>query len=347
MIWLTWRQFRTQAVVASAALAVFAVALLVTGPHLVGLYRDSGILACPANQDCATVASQFLKQLAGGVYRVLYLLGAGLLLVTPGVIGIFWGAPLIARELESGTFRMTWNQSVTRTRWLTVKLAAIGLASMAAAGLLSLMLTWWASPIDRAAILTGGQGSFAFSRFNPAIFDTRGIVPVGYAAFAFVLGVTAGVLIRRTVPAMAVTLAVFAAVQIVMPLWIRPHLITPVRTTVALSAASIQGIGISQPGNTMFVGAAPPDLPGAWVYSDQVVNAAGGTSLGTLPQVCQSPNGLQACASAITQRHLRQVVIYQPASRYWAFQWYETAIFVALALLLAWLCFWRVRRRLS
>jgi hypothetical protein len=316
---------------------------------MVSLYRDSGILACHGSQACGTLASQFMARLSASAdgYRVLYLLGAGLLLLTPAVIGIFWGAPLIAREVESGTFRLAWNQSVTRTRWLAVKLAAVGLASVAAAGLLSLMLTWWAGPIDRAAVLANGQNTFAYGRFNLAIFDTRGIVPIGYAAFAFALGVAVGMLIRRTLPAMAVTLAVFAAVQIVMPLWVRPHLITPVRATVAVSAASIQGIGVSQPGNNLFLNAATPNMPDAWILSDQVVNAAGGTSLGTLPAACQQQNGFQACASAITQRHFRQKVVYQPASRYWPLQWYETAIFAALALLLAGFCAWLVRRRLS
>jgi ABC-2 family transporter protein len=346
MIWLTWRQFRPQAVVAAAALAVFAVALLATGPHMVSLYRDSGILGCHANQDCSTMASLFLTRLSAGGYKILYLLGAGLLLVTPAVIGIFWGAPLIAREVESGTFRLAWNQSVTRTRWLAVKLAAVGLASMAAAGLLSLMLTWWAGPIDRAAILAGGKPSFAFSRFNPAIFDTRGIVPIGYAAFAFALGVAVGMLIRRTLPAMAITLALFAAVQIVMPLWVRPHLITPVRATMAVSATSVAGIGIGQPGTTLSVIAATPNIPGAWVNSNQVVNAAGGTSLGSAPVACRQ-DGFRPCSNAIAQLHLRQLLTYQPASRYWAFQWYETAIFAALAVLLAGFCVWLVRRRLS
>ena len=56
------------------------------------------------------------------------------------------------------------------------------------------------------------------------MFDARGIVPIGYAAFAFALGVTVGMLVRRTVPAMAITLAVFVAVQVAMPLLVRAHL---------------------------------------------------------------------------------------------------------------------------
>src|SRR5262249_52817678 len=87
--------------------------------------------------------------------ELIFILCIGLLLVTPAVIGVFWGAPLVAREIETGTFRLAWNQSVTRARWLAVKLGLIGLASMATARLRSLMLTWWASPIDRAARLGG------------------------------------------------------------------------------------------------------------------------------------------------------------------------------------------------
>jgi hypothetical protein len=161
-----------------------------------------------------------------------------------------------------------------------------------------------------------------------------------------VLGVAVGLLIRRTLPAMAVTLAVFAAVQIVMPVWIRPHLITPVRTSVAVSAAAVQAIRITGPGGPLLVTAATPDIPGAWITSSQVVNAAGGTPLGPAPAACGQP-GFQACSNAIAQLHLRQVVTYQPASRYWPLQWYETAIFAALALLLAGFCAWLVRRRLS
>jgi len=69
------------------------------------------------------------------------------------------------------------------------------------------------------------------SPFSLLAFDAHGITPLGYAAFAFTLGVTSGVLIRRAIPAMAITLAIFAAVQVAMPLWIRPHLFPPDHTT--------------------------------------------------------------------------------------------------------------------
>jgi len=224
MIWLTWRQFRAQAWVASAVLAVIAVALGITGVHLAHLFDTSGVATCQAHSDCTTLATSFMNQVkASPTYKALYDGGTVILYVAPALIGIFWGAPLVTREVETGTFRLAWNQSVTRTRWLAAKLGLIGLAAMATAGLLSLMITWWASPIDRALGLPAGRnGPGGVNRFAPLLFGARGITPIGYAAFAFALGVTAGVLIRRILPAMAITLAVFAAVQIIVPNWVRP-----------------------------------------------------------------------------------------------------------------------------
>ncbi|HEY2520368.1 MAG TPA: ABC transporter permease, partial [Streptosporangiaceae bacterium] len=158
MMWLTWRQARVQTLVTAALVAVFAILLLATGPHLVTLYRDSGFAAC--HRDCGQSAGNFLNQLASTTpYHLIYLLGALLLVLLPVVIGLFWGAPLIAREVESGSYRLAWNQTVTRERWLAVKLGVLGLTSMALAGLLSLALGWWASPIDHAAAV-GGSGGF-------------------------------------------------------------------------------------------------------------------------------------------------------------------------------------------
>jgi hypothetical protein len=350
MIWLTWRQARTQAIVMAAMLAVFGLALLITGPHLVTLFRESSFAACQRN--CSGQAGSFLNQLASTApYHLIYLLGALLIVLLPAVIGLFWGAPLIARELETGTFRLAWNQTVTRERWLAVKLGILGLTSMALAGLLSLILGWWASPIDRAADIQGA-GGFQ-SRFFPLDFGTRGIAPIGYAAFAFALGVLVGLMIRRTVPAMGITLAAVIAVQIVFPLAIRPHLITPARTTSTVTAAAIDGLTMNQNGTNVRVDAQSPNMPGAWVYSNNVVNRAGSTNLGTIPSACPQPNGgngagsFQSCQQAFAQEHLIQVLVYQPANRYWTFQALEFGIYLTAAILLAWACFWWTRRRLS
>jgi hypothetical protein len=94
MIWLTWRQARGQAVTAAAALAVFAVLLAATGPHLASLYAASRITGCHGGTPCDTAASHFLSRLAGtSPYPIVYLLGIALILAAPAIIGIFWGAP--------------------------------------------------------------------------------------------------------------------------------------------------------------------------------------------------------------------------------------------------------------
>jgi ABC-type transport system involved in multi-copper enzyme maturation permease subunit len=348
MIWLTWRQFRIQGIVMAAILAVFGLLLLVTGPHLASVARSSGFAACRTG--CANSAQNFFGEL-NPPYHLIYLLGAVLIILLPAVIGLFWGAPLIARELDTGTFRLAWNQGVTRERWLATKLAVLGLASMAAAGLLSLILGWWASPLDRAGTLNSTNGYE--SRFYPVVFGTRGIAPLGYAAFAFALGVLIGLLIRRTVPAMAVTLGLIAVVQIAFPLLVRPHLISPVRDTATVTAASINGISTNQNGTVVQVMAQPPSLPGAWVYSSDVVNKAGSANLGSLPSSCPQPNGsggggsFADCQQALAANGLRQVTVYQPANRYWTFQALEFGIYLTAAILLAWGCFWAIRRRLS
>ena len=210
MIWLTWRQFRVQALTAAAALVAVAILLGVTGPHLASLYAASGLAGCQGDS-CANAANAFLSQLqTGALDHVVYPLGLVLILATPAILGIFWGAPLIAREFEAGTYRLAWNQSVTRNRWLTVKLALTGLAAMAVTEAFSLMHAWWADPISKAISARRRRVGVQREPVQLATFASHGITPLGYAAFAFTLGTAAGALIRRAVPAMAVTLVIFA-----------------------------------------------------------------------------------------------------------------------------------------
>jgi hypothetical protein len=348
MIWLTWRQFRAQTIVTSAFLAVVAVVLAATGAHLASMYGASGLAACHAHGDCGQLASNFLDQAkADTLIKYLYDVGVVVMYAVPALIGVFWGAPLLTREIEAGTFRLAWSQSVTRTRWLAVKLGLIGAAAIATAGLLSLIIGWWAAPVDRVAALVGSGRSSVPLRVDPMDFGARGVVPLGYAAFAFALGVTAGLLIRRTVAAMAVTLAVFAAAEVSMAEWIRPHLITPVRAISPLNTSNLNELSISNNSTMIVQGAA--NKPGAWILSNQSVDAAGHVFTGPPTAACISQtNSFQACQASIARLHLRQLVTYQPASRFWALQGYETAIFVVAALALAGLCFWWIsRRRLS
>jgi hypothetical protein len=333
MIRFAWLQFRTQALVALGVLAVLAIVLVVTGIRLAHAY-DAMVAACKPHGDCASALSLFPSNgyltASNGMHP--------LVIAIPCVLGMFWGAPLAAREFETGTFRLAWTQGSTRTRWLAVKLAVAGAASMAVAGLLSLMVTWWSSPI--AAAQMG-------ARLDPGIFSESGIAPVGYAAFAFASGVTAGLLSRRTLPAMAVTLAIFVAVAwFAFPVWVRPHLLPPAQATVTLSTASINGFTLSPDRRILFVQTAPPDIRGAWILSSQLITPDGRPA-SAIPATaaCGMNAPGNSCQAYIESLHLRQTVTYEPASRYWPLQWYETGIYLALALALAGLCLWWIRPR--
>lgn len=203
-----------------STLLVAAVVLVLSGPHLAHLYHVD-VSSCRGQGDCSSVISTFLR-----TDRPVQELVNALAMVTPGIVGVFWGAPLVARELESGTYRLAWSQSVTRARWLTAKLGVVGLAGMLTAGLFSLAATWWSSPLDRANM----------TRY--VSFDQRDIVPVGYAALAFVLGVAIGVVVRRAIPAMAASLAGFVFVRLSFAHWARPYLVKPLRLVLAMDSSN-------------------------------------------------------------------------------------------------------------
>jgi ABC-type transport system involved in multi-copper enzyme maturation permease subunit len=335
MTWLAWRQFRTQAWTALAGLAVIAVLLAVTGPHLAHLYDTSGIPGCKRHGNCNTLITAFDSQVsANRLDGLLTHLGA-IVIAAPALTGMFWGAPLIARELESGTHRLAWTQSISRSHWLTVKLTLTGLASIAAAGLLSLMLTWWSGPID----MVNGN------RLAPGMFIQQGIAPIGYTALAFALGVTFGLLVRSVVPAMALTLAAVTAIEIGIPKWLQPHLLAPVRTTFPLTTATLAVNNISTTTRTITLDLPTRNIPGAWILSDQTVTASGHPFIGPITRPCLS-GSIKDCVSWLATLHLRQALTYQPASRYWTFQWYETAICIVLACLLALICYWSIRDRI-
>jgi hypothetical protein len=346
MIRFAWTRFRTQALAGAGVLAIAGAVLLVTGIQLNHAYY-AAVAVCKQQGNCPDLFNTFPSQ---GYLTAANALGvAGL--AAPALIGMFWGAPLAAREFETGTFRLAWTQGVTRTRWLAAKLAIAGAAAIAAGELFTLMVNWWSSPIHKA--------NPGYTAFIPGSFHT-GIAPAGYAAFAFALGVTAGLLIRRTLPAMAVTLAIYTAVIIALPVWVRPHLIPPVQTTSTLSLAAIASmpaVGASS-GYLFLVPGSAAAPPGAWVISSSPLATPNGRAPASEPAgPCSPPSPAtdgppsaataQACNDYIESLHLRQTVTYQPASRYWTFQWAETAIYLALALAFAGFSFWWINRNRS
>jgi ABC-type transport system involved in multi-copper enzyme maturation permease subunit len=217
MTWVAWRQVRTQAFVTLGLLAVFAAVVIALGLHLRDVYS-----VCIARTSCPAPS---------GENKVLADLLGPALLVIPALLGMFLGAPLVARELESGTFRLAWTQSVTRHRWVSVRVTVVGVVALAAAGAASWLVSWGLAPIVAVNM----------NRFDPSMFTARGIVAIGYTAFAFALGVAAGILTRRTLSAMAVTLLGFTAVRIAISLWVRPHLLQARHALFPLGAG--KGIG--------------------------------------------------------------------------------------------------------
>lgn len=342
MIRISYWQFRLPLSIALGGLAVVAVIVGLTGPGLAHLY-DTTVANCASNGgDCSAALALFNAH-----DQVLKVVAQMIPLGLPAVLGMFWGAPLVARELESGTFRLAWTQGRSRLRWLGAKLAVVGLAALAVQGLIGLALTWWWSPVGHAN----------HNRFSPALFGAFGIAPIGYAAFALALGVTAGTVIRRTLPATAATLAVFAGVRLAVTYWVRPYFAAPTRLVLPISPN--QSIGIDSPARgQMSLNFFPPDLPDAWLRSSQVTNAAGQRPSGVVlsqqcPQLLQAQIGqanmggaLRTCVTRLSAT-FHQTITYQPASRYWPFQWAELGLFTALALALAAFSAWWIRRRLA
>jgi hypothetical protein len=346
MIRFAWRQFRVPALAGLGALVIIGIVAAVTGPGLAHFY-NSDVVKCTAANDCAAVTFTLL-----GKDRLLGQLFNALILVVPPLLGIFWGAPLVAREFETGTYRLAWTQGLTRNRWLTTKFGLGVIASMVTAGLFSLMVTWWSSPHD----------TMNADRFAHLMFDERNIAPVGYAAFAFALGVAAGVIIRRTLPAMATTLAAFVFVRLAIANWILPHLESPAHASLALGQVT-GGVGIERTPSGIQAVAGDLNIPNAWVYSSRVVGNAGhapttafynsacsgllaGPPAGTQGSVGPAPAGGLKCITAI-KAHYHLVITYQPANRYWSFQGYDVAIYIALTALLGALSWWWIRHRAS
>ena len=333
MTWFTWRQLRTPAWITIAGLAAVGALLAVTGHLLADQWTSSGAAACHGH--CGTAFDNFIQQVTSSVNDHMYQFTLFAVYVVPPLIGMFWGAPLIARELEAGTHRLAWTQSVTRTRWIVTKLTVVGGAAAAATGLLTWAVTAWSQHID----------AVKYTRVTPLIYGARGIVPVGYALFAFTLGVTFGMIIRRTVPAMAATLAVYIAAVASMPLSIRAHLAPIARATPPLDVNTIHGFMIQGRVMTVIGGASSSN---GWVLSNTTITRAGDVFVGPVnPKFCSPSNGPTTCLDWIGTLGLRQDITYQPASHFWALQWAETGIFVALAALLAGFCFWFTRRHLT
>ncbi|MEU8424289.1 ABC transporter permease subunit [Micromonospora sp. NPDC048835] len=337
MIWMTWRQFRTPALATGAVVLVLLAGLALTWAEVTELATRTGYTGCQGD-DCRAAGEAFLRALHPEWASELHLAAIAALYLLPALLGIFWGAPLVARELESGTYRMVFSQSVSRSRWLLVKLAVGGAAAALGAGLLSLVLTGWAQPIDGASA----------DRMDPLVFAARGIVPVGYAVLAFVVGVTAGLLLRRTLAAMAVTLLVIVSLQIAAPFVVRPWLAQPITTVSPLRVDGDYGISMSPDDGRMTLHV-EPDRRGDWILSSTTITSTGAEFSGPADTTqCgpRAPRDRETCPRWLEGQNLSLKVSYVPGSTFWRLQWREFGVLIAVTVALSAFSLWWVRRRL-
>jgi hypothetical protein len=315
MTWVVWRQHRNQAYLAATALAAFAVLLLITGREMASQYQ-SALTSCSASHSCSNLANTLIL----GSPAVTLLIT--LTVVVPCLLGVFWGGPLVAREFETGTSQFAWVQSITRGRWLTAKVGWALLAAAAWAGAVSALVTWWAGPLN----------ALNQQNFQPSQFDIQGIVPIGYAVFAVALGIAVGTLLRRTLPAMAITVAVFTFMRLFIGQDFRSHYMTAVTRTFSFLHHPVLPTGSywMVTGGVVGPGGVVPNVHGS---GPQVSYLGVPVPISSMPSTCrallfqQSPQKFGPCLAA---HGYHAFITYQPADRYWAFQGIETGIFVLL-----------------
>ena len=294
MIWVSWRQHRSQAVACLALLAALAVYAILESSAMRTAFGNDGLAACLARSQgtgCPTGVSAFMNEFGSTVNIAFWSVS----LIVPGLIGVLVGGPLIARELEYGTWRLAWSQTVPRARWLAVKLALLtgGLIVLGAA--MTAVITWYRAPMDR---LTG--------HLLGNIYDFEGLVLTAYILCAFGFAVLAGLLLRRSIPAMVAAFIPWLAIRLVIEFVFRDHFMAPLTAT----GTCVQNS--PQPHCGMGIGFVPPDT-------------------GHIGDLVLSMNG--------------RLVTYQPASRFWPFQFIEAGIFVALTAAALGATIWLLRRR--
>ena len=322
MAGVTWRQHRFALAGVAVFLGALAVCLWLAALKTHHVYAAT-IAAChPATSvDCGVMITTFIG--TNGF------LSNGLILqAVPALVGAFVGAPVLARELETGTFRYAWTQGFGRCRWTLAKLVPLAVAVAAATGALSVLLSWYYQPY----FAPGNQalGLSEVTPFFPGLFDLRGVGLAAWTLAAFAIGALAGMLIRRVVPAIVATLAVYAGLAFAAGGFLREHYLTPLVTS-----------NLNVPGS-------------AWVFSQWWTKGGRFAFAGSSPdnQFCSSlPSGpfgkplQQTLFQCLSQHGYTQWTSYQPASRFWPFQWIEGGWLLALSALLIAATVWLVRRR--
>ena len=243
----------------------------------------------------------------------------------PALIGAFAGAPVLARELETGTFRYAWTQGIGRVRWTVGKLVPLAVAVTAVAGAFTVLFAWYNQPWVAAGYVTP---------FSARVFNLLGVAFGAWTLAAFAIGVLAGMLIRRAVPAIAATLAGYAGLAFATALWLREHYITPLVTHNPNLPGSARII------SHWYTGRDGKPLSRAAISQILRADHTATTKIG--PNTSQT---VQNAVGYLTQHGYTFWVSYQPGSRFWPFQWIEGGWLLALSALLIAATVWLVRRR--
>ncbi len=318
MTWLLWRQHRAEALALALLVGAVGAVVLVLGPPMHALFPQ-GVAHCavpPLDQACRAALPQ-LDQRFGYVVPMLILFN-----FIPFALGAFLGAPLLARELETGTWQLAWTQAVPRTRWLAVKLAVLGTLTVLLGAAFSALIGWYGEPLDLHGL------------FEIDTFDVSGIVPAAYAVFAFAVATAAGILLRRSLPALALALVAFVAVRLTVAGWLRPRFRAPITLIESIPVGS----GSVRTGTANLRDG----------ILDEGIMDASGRHLGPLAATFVEHHAVEDRVEPTTYLHdhgFHRWVTYQPAGRYWPFQFIEAGIFVGLTAILLVLVLWRVRRR--
>ena len=315
LIWVTWRQHRVALAGVAVLLGGLGLYLLIMGLKIHNDYAS--VLSChPAHSAaCLTLSDMFNRH-----YYPFAQVFSVFLLAVPVLVGVFVGAPVLARELETGTFRFAWTQGAGRTRWAIAKLGLLAVAVTVASYAFSLLWSWYFQPF-----FTEGLDGLLAQQY----FDLRGVAFAAWTLLAFAIAVIAGVLIRRTVPAMAASIAAWVGLDFAINLFLRKHYQAPLVTT---SGTVWQNNWVL---NQWYTG------PSGAVASQQTIR----NFVAHAPRsVRYSPNS-GAVTAYLSAHHYTQWAAYQPESRYWHFQLIEGGWLLALSLILLAATVWLVRNK--
>jgi ABC-type transport system involved in multi-copper enzyme maturation permease subunit len=356
MNWLAWRQHRKQFLVAGIFLALFTALMIPTGLHLWHTYQHA-LATCGSTDTCSQVRDEFDNQ-----YGLIRHLVPVAFLFIPIVLGLFWGVPFLAKEYAEGTNKLIWTQSVSRKKWLTVKLIWVILGTAIIAGAFAALMTWWSKT----------NNAINLNRFNEVFFNTQGIVPVAYSVFAVSLGIALGAWFRRTMVALGIALVLLIAIGlVVVPNFIRPHYETPVSYKMSLLAnPKINGVATNSNDPTansavLVVSQTTVDsknLPLDWanppkscIRTAPAGFVGGGEGVHQHAVAAPGQNGGDALGSqnggptvsmnCLATLGYQQDTQYQPSYRYWDFQRIETGLYLALSILPIGATYWLVLRR--